>query len=102
MRETKRDGWPSKHGDCEWWVEVNDVEVRDAEEPPSVGDYYSEWYLLDEDFPDGTEREDVDEELVQEVLEGRREYPVPNDLSLHSTEHLKASRRKLYRDVEDV
>lgn len=102
VRETKRDNWASRNDDIEWWVEVNDIEVRDGDTKPTVGDYYSEWHLLDRDFPDGTDPDDVDEALVEDVLEERREYPIPSDLSLQSTEHLKARRERIFRDPEEA
>lgn len=42
-----------------------------------IREFYSDWYLLDEDFPVGTTRDDVDAELVATALEERPEYPVP-------------------------
>jgi len=52
---------------------VNDITVKDAPEKPAIRDYYSDWYLLGRDFPDGTDSDDVGEELVLQVLEERRE-----------------------------
>lgn len=74
---------------CEWWVHVPDQTVHDpAEEEPSVGDYYSQWYLTDEHFPDGTTGDDVagNEALIRSALKDRRPYPPETDLMLQSTE----------------
>ncbi|MFC4553558.1 MULTISPECIES: hypothetical protein [Halorussus] len=85
VRQSLNDYWNTKHSDSEWWVHVPDAEVREMDDPPKIGDTYSEWYLLSEDFPDETEREDVDRALIRDVLENRREYPVKTDLSLAET-----------------
>jgi len=81
---------------------VNDIAVKDASEKPAIRDYYSDWYLLDRDFPDGTTRDDVDEELVHEVLEDRREYPIQCDLSLREISELRGERTTTIRDVEEA
>jgi len=69
VRENPRDNWARRNSDVEWWVEVNDISIHESSVKPTIRDYYSDWYLLDRDFPDGTGREDVDEELVHQVLE---------------------------------
>jgi len=101
VRESRHDGWSRRH-DPDWWVDVNDLKVRTDGEKPDVNPYYSNWYLLDEDFPDDIAPDDVDEQLVETVLEQRREYLIPNDLSLTSTAHLKASRETVYRDADEA
>jgi hypothetical protein len=102
VREDPRDGWLNRHDDVEWWVEVNDIEAHEGEEKPAIRDYYSDWYLLDRDFPTGTAREDVDADLVTEVLEQRREYPVRSDLSLYDVSELRAERTETIRDAEEA
>ena len=102
VREDPRDRWLNRHEDVEWWVEVNEVDVRDGGEKPAVRDYYSDWFLLDRDFPEGTTREDVDEKLVRQVLQERREYPVRCDLSLRNVSELRAERTTTIRDVEEA
>jgi hypothetical protein len=83
-------------------VEVNDIEVHDGDEKPAIRDYYSDWYLLDRDFPEGTAREAVDADLVGDVLEARREYPVRSDLSLYDVSELRAERTETIRDAEEA
>lgn len=39
---------------------------------------------------------------IPEYSDHRHEFPIPNDLRLKSIKHLKASRRKLYRDVGEA
>lgn len=102
VRESTRDQWSSRFSDAEWWVEVNDILVYDAGTEPTVGDYYSQWYLLDRDFPERTTRDDVDGELVEQVLESRREYTVPSDLSMRSVRELQRSRTAVYRDLDEA
>lgn len=102
VREDARDHWLSRHEHVDWWVEVNDISVHDMPEKPEIREYYSDWYLLDEDFPAGTTREDVDAELVATVLEERREYPVPSDLSLQDVSDLKTQRSTTFQDVEEA
>jgi len=102
VRESSRDRWTDRFGDVEWWVETNDVEVRHVDVEPTVGEHYSEWYLLDRDFPSGTSREDVDEQLVATVLEDRREYQVPSDLSLRSVKELQRERTEVFRDLDEA
>jgi hypothetical protein len=102
VREDPRDHWQRRHEDVNWWVEVNDIDVRDGDEKPAVRDYNSDWYLLDRDFPDGTGRGDVDDELVQDVLRERREYPVKCDLSMRDISDLRAERTTTIRDAEEA
>ena len=102
VREDPRDHWERRHDDVEWWVEVNDTNVHDGDEKPAIRDYYSDWYLLDRDFPDGTARGDVDAELVEEVLRGRREYPVASNLSMTEVDELDAERTTTIRDAEEA
>lgn len=85
-------GWKAGE-DPEWWVHVPDAEVVDADDrKPEIQEdedakmNYSEWYLLDTDFPDDVEPEDVDEDVVAEALEERREYPLKSDLMLGPAE----------------
>lgn len=99
VREDPRDHWLSRHEHVDWWVEVNDISIHDLPEKPAIREYYSDWYLLDEDFPDGTTRDDVDAELVATVLEDRREYPVRSDLSLQDVSDLKTQRSTTYQDA---
>jgi len=63
--------------DADWWVSTSDGDVHETG-CPEVGD----WYLLPEDFPDGTGREDVDVDLVADALDSRRAEGVQSDLSL--------------------
>ncbi|NHX37639.1 MULTISPECIES: hypothetical protein [Halolamina] len=102
VREDPRDRWRNRHEDVEWWVEVNEIDVRHGDEKPVVRDYYSDWFLLDRDFPEETTREDVDEGLVREVLQERREYPVKCDLSLRDVSELRAERTTMIRDAEEA
>lgn len=100
VREDPRDHWLRRHDDVGWWIEVNDLEVHDRDEKPQIRDYYSDWYLLDRDFPEETCREDIDKEIVQVVLQERREYPIQNDLSLYDVSDLRAERTTTIRDAE--
>jgi hypothetical protein len=100
VREDRRDRWLHRHQDVEWWVEVNDISIQDSSVKPTVRDYYSDWYLLDRDFPDGVGRDDVDAELVQDILQERREYPVACDLSLREVSQLRGERTTTIRDAE--
>ncbi|QLD84798.1 hypothetical protein HWV23_03405 [Natronomonas halophila] len=100
VREEERDKWHYTFDDVEWWVEVNDIEVHDGDEKPAIRDYYSDWYLIDDDFPDDISPADIDAEVVAEALERRREYPVPSDLSLYPTEQPRAERTTTIRDAE--
>jgi len=102
VREDPRDNWARRNTDVDWWVEVNDLEVHDGEERPVIRDYYSDWFLLDRDFPDGTEPGDVDEALVLQVLEKRREYPIACDLSLREVSDLRGERTTTIRDAEEA
>lgn len=102
VRESTRDRWQERFGDVDWWVEVNDVEVLDGDVPPTVGDHYSEWYLLDRDFPQGTTPADVDADLVEAVLEDRREYEIASDLSLRSVKELQRERTEVFRDLDEA
>ena len=102
VREDPRDHWASRHEDVSWWVEVNDVEVHDGDTQPAIGDYYSDWFLLDRDFPDDVGRDDVDRRTVLQVLRDRREYPVACDLSLRSTDQLSEERTMTFIDTEEA
>lgn len=102
VREDPRDNWARRNSDVEWWVEVNDTSIQDSSVKPTIRDYYSDWYLLDRDFPDRTGRDDVDEELVDQVLEQRREYPIPCDLSLREVSELRGERTTTIRDAEEA
>ncbi|RDZ49978.1 hypothetical protein C5C07_19850, partial [Haloferax sp. Atlit-4N] len=75
--------WPPSDGTRDdWWVHVPDASVRDIGNRPRMGDHYSEWYLLESDFPDGTAPDDADHGLVEEVLADRQAYPTPSDIHL--------------------
>ena len=63
-------------------VHVPAGDVRPADDPPSIGDFYSEWHLLETDFPDGTAPDDVDRDLIEATLADRRDYPLKADISL--------------------
>jgi hypothetical protein len=91
VRESTNDHWPP--GDPDWWVHVPSGDVCPVEEPPSIGEFYSEWYLLSSDFPDDTEPEDVERELIEAALAERREYTVKADISLADVD------TKQYRDL---
>jgi len=102
VREDPRDRWLNRHDNVDWWVEVNEVDVRDGDEKPAVRDYYSDWFLLDRDFPEGIDREDIDEKLVRQVLRERREYPAACDLSLRDVSEFRAERTTTIRDAEEA
>ncbi len=63
--------------DADWWVSTADATVYESDGPE-----IDEWYLLAEDFPEGTTPEDVDADLVADALEARRAEGVQSDLSL--------------------
>lgn len=69
--------------DANWWTPVRNPSGHSAG-VPEVGD----WYLVSEDFPENTDPEDVDEDLVAEVLEDRRAEGVYSNLSLVPTNDL--------------
>lgn len=92
VRQADNDYWATKHADAEWWVHVPDAEVREMSAQPDIDTPYSEWYLLSTDFPEGTEREDVDRELVREVLPERRDYELKTSLSLTETDAINRQR----------
>ncbi|MDS0280072.1 hypothetical protein NDI85_20000 [Halomicroarcula sp. S1AR25-4] len=88
VRSHTDDGWgdTGPAADADWWVHTPTAAVYDTAREPLVTRTYSEWYLLPQDFaevlgevPDPA---DVDASLVDDVLEARREYEVPNDLTL--------------------
>lgn len=87
VRGTYHD-WEAESSDEDWWVHVPEGAdgVYDTDDPPRRGDLYSEWYLLERDFPEGAAPEDVDEDLIETVLEQRREHPLKSDLSLEPTD----------------
>lgn len=92
VRVSYRDNWRDG-GDPDWWVHVPDAEVVDPDDrTPQIEEdedskmNYSEWYLLPSDFPEDTDPEDVDEALITEVLEQRRDYPLKTDLMLGSAD----------------
>lgn len=102
VRESPHDHWHRQFDDVDWWVEVNDIEVRDGDQKPERDPHYSEWYLIDRDFPGGTSREDVDEDLVESVLEDRREFEIPSDLSLVDISELTVERTTTFKDAEEA
>ncbi|ELY97162.1 hypothetical protein [Natrialba asiatica] len=81
VRETEYDGWRSKHGNCEYWVNLAEHTVVTDESVPEVGT----WHLLPVDFDDDLAPADVDQDAIDAALQRRRDYPVPADLSLQST-----------------
>jgi len=81
VRESEYDGWRSKHGDCEFWVDLRTNTVVTDDTVPDVGT----WHLLPEDFEAGITPEGVDEDAISSALEHRREYPIESDLSLEPT-----------------
>jgi hypothetical protein len=85
VRETGDVPWFDGNGPT-WWVDAVANSVVDDGRKPAVG----AWYLLPEDFPtpiseldlpDATE-DALSDRLIDWVLQQRREYPVPSDLSL--------------------
>lgn len=114
VREHDTDSWRGDADDPEWWVDVVDCSVwdADADGPPAVGD----WYLLPEDLaaidPSDGPVEDADvaafdeaspedrREWVDAALAERREYEIPNDLLLQPTDHRR--QRTVVLDADDV
>jgi hypothetical protein len=88
VRKFDTEPWPPRdvRGDAdrdpEWWVHVPDLEVRSMDDPPAVGERYSEWYLLDTDFPDHLDPADITQHDVERALAARREYESRSDLAL--------------------
>lgn len=81
VRENEYDGWRTKHGDCEYWVDLTENTVVTDGSVPEVGT----WHLLPRDFDADLEPEAVGQEAIDAALERRREYPVKSDLSLEPT-----------------
>lgn len=77
--------WSDSNGPA-WWVDVVANSVVGDDRKPAIG----AWYLVPEDFPEPIcevdEPDDLEDtlsdRLVDWVLQQRREYPVPSDLSL--------------------
>jgi hypothetical protein len=89
---TDKEPWPpADAANSEWWVHVDEIDddpkhaIRPIDERPSVGVPYTEWALLETDFPAGTDPDDVDRRLVEEVLAERRDYPLATDLRMVKT-----------------
>lgn len=104
VRTTTDDYWQLKHDDADWWVHVAEDSVHEMDDPPSIGETYSQWYLLSTDFPEGTEREDVDRDLILYTLESRRDYPLRTSLALSETNAAGRQREKLMKpsDSDDA
>lgn len=98
----KYHNWTPVERENDWWVHVPEAQVYDVEDPPRRGDYYSEWYLLEEDFPPLTDQDDVDEDLIEAVLEQRRDHPLPSDLSLQPTDDSDKRRSLTMRAKADA
>ncbi|MFB6121115.1 MAG: hypothetical protein ABEJ68_08385 [Halobacteriaceae archaeon] len=81
VRQEENDGWPPTSDD-DWWVHVPDGEVFPTDETPTIGDFYSEWHLMESDFPADTAPDDVDRETIERALAERRDFETPSDISL--------------------
>lgn len=96
VRESPHDKWQSRHSP-DWWVETNALEVVEDEIPDP-----GEWFLLDEDFPDGVGPADVDRDLVDDVLVERREFQIPSELSLRDVSTIAGERTEILRDLDEA
>lgn len=101
VREVQDDYWARKFSDSDWWVHVPDGEVHDMDDPPELENYYSPWYLLEQDFPEGTDPEDLTPELTAEVLESRREHPLKTDIGIEGTFSADLERTISMRPAEE-
>jgi hypothetical protein len=90
VRQSAGDNWQQTHGNAAWWVHTKTATTYAPENrPPRIGDIYSEWYLLPQDFDAALgyvpDREEVTEDLVQTVLAERREHEIPARLAMEET-----------------
>ncbi|WP_123619180.1 hypothetical protein [Halorubrum sp. CSM-61] len=100
VRQSESDRWTDRHAGEDWWVHVPDASVHPGDTSPEIGDTYSEWYLLESDFPDEMEPDDVDAEAVEEALAERREYNTPSDIALSETLSSDKRRRLSMRSAD--
>jgi len=94
VRESPHDNWRRRMS-FDWWVNTNTGEVVTGRIPDP-----GEWFLLDADFPEDVDRDDVDEVLVEDVLQERREFEIPSDLSLQDVSGIIGERSEQLRDLE--
>lgn len=91
VREYDGDGWLSKHGDKDAWIDVWTGEVRRLDRASGDLPELGQWHLFPPDVEavlDSDERvgrevgEQIEDDLIREAVRNRREYDPGCDLSL--------------------